>query len=304
MRLARVIGIIGRCLVLAGIVLLFYTAYLLWGTNVYTRNEQKKLEGRLQANPIVTNVQTGAIPAARPPSQPKLGDPLFKIVIPKIGLRTVVVEGVGKEELKKGPGRFPDCAAVPSGSDCVAGSPWPGEDGNVALSGHRTTFGAPFFRTNELQPGDTIFLESGPARYRYTVTEQKIVAPSEIAVIQNHGRNELTLTSCHPRFSAAQRLIVHARYDGPELIQVAAPQSTPGKQTVGGREELVPAPPPAIPRESLILSLVALLSVLGAAALSNRYRLHALWAAFVVCCGVGLWTAVFPQVLRLMPANY
>lgn len=301
MRLARVIGMIGRGLVLAGLLLLFYTAYLLWGTNVYTRNVQRNLERQVQANPIVANVQTGAIPPAHPVTPPKLGDPLFKILIPRIALRTVVVEGVGKEELKRGPGRFPDCAAVPGGTDCIQGSPWPGENGNVVLSGHRTTFGAPFFKVNELQPGDPIFIESGPARYRYTVTEQKVVCPTCVDVIQNHGRNELTLTSCHPRFSAAQRIVIHARFDGSELVAAAVPQRA--GQT-GGKEELVPAPPPAVPIEALVLALVSALSILGAFAVSKRYRLHALWGAFVLCFGIGLWTVLFPHVLRLMPANY
>lgn len=301
MRIARIIGVIGRVLVTAGLLLLFYTAYLLWGTNVYTRNVQNDLARQVASKPIVTYqaVDPASIPPAKPAAKPNLGDALFTILIPRIGLKTVVVEGgtaegEWREALKRGPGHFP-------------GNPYPGEEGNVAISGHRTTFGAPFYRLDELAEGDVVAIESGPARYRYTVTEKLVTSPDATDVIENHGRNELTLTTCNPKFSAAQRLIVHARYDGPELIQTtpaAAPR--PGERSASRAPEatLVPASPPAIPRDVLVLSVVAIASLLGAAALSKRLRLAAVWAAFVLVAGAGLWTAVFPQVLRLMPANY
>lgn len=294
MRIARVVGFVGRGLVLAGLLLLFYTGYLLVGTNVYTRNAQDHLTEQLQrSNPTAPVVEAGDIKPARPATKPNPGDPLFTIVIPKIGLKTVVVEGVDPEQLKKGPGHFPD-------------HPWPGEDGNVPISGHRTTFGAPFFRLNELAPGDTIAIESGPARYRYTVSEQQIVTPDRVDVVENRGRNELTLTTCNPRFSAAQRLIIHAQYDGPELIAGAEPANRPepGPGVKTGERELVPAPPPAVPRDVLALALLAVTAALAAMALSKRLRVAAIWSAITISVGIGLWTAVFPQVLRLMPANY
>jgi sortase A len=285
--LARIVGVIGRVLVAAGLLLLFYTAYLLWGTGVYTHKVQHDLAQHLEANPIVSTLPAGQIPAARPSTKPGLGDPLFTIVIPKIGLRTVVVEGVEPDELKKGPGHFPD-------------APWPGEDGNVPISGHRTTYAAPFYRVNELQPGDVIAIESGPVRYKYTVTEQKIVDPvTGYGEVENHGVNEITLTSCHPRFSASQRLIIHGRYDGPELIQTARPVAGRGK---GGNSQ--PASSPAIPKETILLGAMAVAAWLGAMALSKRLRMTALWAALSISAAAGLWTAVFPRVIRLMPSNY
>lgn len=290
--IARVVGFVGRTLVVAGLLLLYYTAYLLWGTNVYTRGEQAKLLEQVKENPAVaaTEVQAGNIPPAKPATPPKPGDPLFEIVVPKIGLRTVVVQGVEREELKRGPGHFAD-------------SPFPGEDGNVAISGHRTTFGAPFFRLNELQPGDQISIESGPARYKYVVSEELVVTPDHVEVVESRGKNEITLTTCHPRFSASQRLIVHADYQGAEPIQRAAPLPAGAEPRAEGEELLRPARPP-IPSDVGMLAAMSIAAALGAMALSKRLRILALWTALVLVAAGGLWVSVFPQVLRLMPANY
>ncbi len=297
-RLVRAIGIAGRVFVGAGLVLLFFTAYLLWGTGVYTKQEQRRAAEALARAPIVTEerLASGDIPAARPAKPPKLGDPLFTLKIPKIGVETVVVQGVGREELKKGPGLFPDCAGSSTG-DCVADAKYPGESGNVPVSGHRTTYGAPFFRLNELQKGDVIDFVSGRVRYRYKVREQKIVDPiGGFAVVEQHGRDEVTLTTCHPRFSAAQRLIVHGDYVGSSLI--AAPRSQVA------RDGPVSSPQPVVPFDVLVLSAIAAASALAALGLSKRYRAAAVYICLVIVGSSGLWVGVFPRVLALMPANY
>src|SRR5437899_1602978 len=114
-RVVRIIGILGRIFVIAGLMLLFFTAYLLWGTGVYTHRQQAQNTKSLQANPRVSaeSVVKGKIPPAKPAHPLPLGSPLFTIKIPKIALETVVVEGVGREQLKKGPGHFPNCNQVP-----------------------------------------------------------------------------------------------------------------------------------------------------------------------------------------------
>lgn len=295
-RIVRVIGIFGRVLVVAGVILLFYTTYLLWGTSVYTKQQQTDLARQVEAAPIVSaqDVAAGDIPAARPAGDPKAGDPLFSIVVPKIGLRQVIVSGVGRDELKKGPGHFPE-------------TPYPGEPGNVAISGHRTTYGAPFYRLNDLAPGDIIDIESGPARYRYRVREQKIVAPTAVDVVKDHGVDELTLTTCHPRFSAAQRLVIHADYEGPSPIAppaAAAPEPEAQQPAAEGEPTLVPASGPPVPNDALALAALAVAALLGAMALSDRLRRAAAWSTVVIVGASGLWVAVFPQILRLMPANY
>lgn len=292
----RVIGVIGRLFVGAGVLLLFFTAYLLWGTGVYTKGQQEHGRKVLENKPIVGDeaIKDGKIPPARPAQQPKSGDPLFTIKVPKIGLETVIVYGVEVEDLKKGPGLFPDCKAVPR--ECVNESKYPGEPGNVSVSGHRTTYGAPFFRVNELVKGDTIDIVSGHARYRYRVREQKIVAPIPgFAEVEQHGRNELTLTSCHPRFSAAQRLIIKADYVGPSLIAGGG---------AGGKGPAARAAPPVIPTDVLVLASIALASALGSLGLSKRYRTTAAVIAVGLVGAAGLWVAAFPRIISLLPSNY
>lgn len=298
-RVVRAIGIAGRVFVGAGLVLLFFTAYLLWGTGVYTKQEQRRAAEAVARAPIVTEdrLASGEIPPARPASPTKLGDPLFTLKIPKIGVETVVVQGVGREELKKGPGLFSDCAANASG-DCVQDAKYPGESGNVPVSGHRTTYGAPFFRLNELEKGDVIDFVSGRVRYRYKVREQKVVDPTGgFAVVEQHGRDEVTLTTCHPRFSAAQRLIVHGDYVGASLLS-SAPSSPRSEGST------VPSSRAVIPSDVLVLGAISLAAALGALALSKRYRAVAIYASFVIVGSSGLWVGVFPRVLALMPANY
>jgi sortase A len=178
------------------------------------------------------------------------------------------------------------------------------------MSGHRTTFGAPFFRLNELQVGDPIDVVSGPVRYRYRVrahtdgASHEIVPPSAVDVVANHGRAELTLTTCHPRFSAAQRLVVHADYEGASRLDAAPPPTADGGTAPAPEPELVPDSKPLIPTDVAVLLGIAVAALLAAMALSQRLRNTAIWSGVVLVGAAGLGVAVFPQILRLMPANY
>jgi sortase A len=293
------IGVLGRVFVVAGVLLLFFTAYLLWGTGVYTKHQQSNFEGQLRDNPLVSEEQLGAggeIPSARPKKLPNLGDPLFNIRIPKIGLDTIVVNGVRVDDLKKGPGLFPACTPGEDSDTCVQDASWPGEKGNVALSGHRTTYGAPFFKVNELQKGDVIDLVAGRARYRYRVRAQKIVDPvSGFKEVVQSGRAELTLTSCHPRFSASQRMIIKADFEGSSLV--AAPPGGKGGPTRA-------KPPPVIPSDVIVLGSISLATALVSLALSKRYRWTAAYIALGIVGASGLWIGVFPRFLSLLPENF
>jgi sortase A len=297
-RVVRVIGIIGRIFVGAGLLLLFYTAYLLWGTSVYTTGEQNKAKVSLADNPLVAeqDIVRGKIPPARPAQPVTPGSPLWELRIPKLGIQTAVVEGVGKEELKKGPGHFPSCGQIGQRSDCVQEAVYPGERGNVAISGHRTTYGSPFFNIHQLQPGDVIDVFSGPrVRYRYKVREQKIVDPVRGFIeVEQHGRDELTLTTCHPRFSASQRLIINADYIGASVVASAG---NAGGSTASGTNAVV-AP------DVLILAGIAIASALASLALSKRHKAWALYITLGMAGAAGLWVGVFPRVLALLPANY
>ena len=135
------------------------------------------------------------------------GDSLTRIQIPAIDVDVVVVEGTSPSALRAGAGHYPS-------------TPLPCEDGNVAIAGHRTTYGRPFHNLDLLQPGDEITLTTPIGACRYTVSEQTIVRPSDVSVVQNQGDSRLTLTTCHPKGSARQRLIISATLVGPVDIPV------------------------------------------------------------------------------------
>jgi len=207
----RGIAAVGRTLVTAGLLILLFVAYQLWGTNILEARAQNALERdfeRLQEDfappetPETTPVTaapttTTTVPLA-PPLPPAEGEVVGIIEIPKIGLTKFFVQGTSREDLKKGPGHYP-------------ATPMPGQQGNAAIAGHRTTYGAPFNRLDELAPGDEISVTyANGAEYVYEVREQVIVSPKDTWVVDNTLTAELTLTTCHPKYSARQRLVVKA----------------------------------------------------------------------------------------------
>ncbi len=120
------------------------------------------------------------------------GDSLTRIKIPALGLDTVVVEGIAPSALRAGAGHYPQ-------------TPLPCEGGNVAIAGHRTTYGRPFGNVDQLKPGDTIELTTPIGGCVYQVSRAPfVVAPSELNVIGPTPERSLTLTTCHPKGSAAQ----------------------------------------------------------------------------------------------------
>ena len=128
------------------------------------------------------------------------GDSLTRIKIPALGLDTVVVEGITPSALRAGAGHYPQ-------------TPLPCEDGNVSIAGHRTTYGRPFADVDQLKAGDTIELTTPIGGCVYQVSRAPfVVAPSELSVIDPTPERSLTLTTCHPKGSAAQRLIIRATW--------------------------------------------------------------------------------------------
>lgn len=130
------------------------------------------------------------------------GDALARLEIPRMGRNDIVVAGVGREELKKGPGHYPQ-------------TPMPGQLGNAAIAGHRTTYGGPFLEIDELEPGDEIVVTTPYGRFVYRATTTEIVDADDWQVIATIDPTiaSLTLTSCHPVGTASQRIIVHAELD-------------------------------------------------------------------------------------------
>lgn len=217
----------GKFLISIGLILLMFVGYQLWGTGIAQARDQDVLQSSL-AQALATPAPSNASPAPAPP--PDLGDAVALLQIPKIGVQQAVVEGVGVDDLKKGPGRYPKTRM-------------PGEAGNAAIAGHRTTYGAPFFRLNELTVGDPITVTTRAGKYRYEVTELKVVLPSNIEVLDETPDARLTLTTCNPRYSAAQRLIVVAKLIGeavdPPIVAATptAPLPTVGPPSIGALEE-------------------------------------------------------------------
>jgi sortase A len=189
----------GELCVTAGLVLLLFFAYELWGTGAYTAGEQHKLDAAMRKSWTNTKVTTEKV---------RLGAGVALLRIPRFGKKYhyVVIEGVSRADLRKGPGHYP-------------GTALPGKVGNFVVSGHRTTYSAPFNRAAELRPGDKILVDTRDGRYTYTVTGLKIVKPTDVDVTApvpfHPGRRPtdrlITLTTCHPKYSAARRLIVFGR---------------------------------------------------------------------------------------------
>ncbi len=200
MRLAKVLGATGRACITVGTLLLLFVVYQLWGTGIREAQAQNRLEAEFEQLLDDGNVPDSApqdiktVPSIPPPDE---GEPIALIEIPEIGLKRWVVEGVAVADLKKGPGHYPE-------------TPLPGQEGNAAIAGHRTTYGAPFNRIDELEHGDEIFVQTLQGRFRYIVDEQLIVSPSQVEVLDDKGDNRLTLTACHPKYSARQRIVVVA----------------------------------------------------------------------------------------------
>jgi sortase A len=130
----------------------------------------------------------------------KDGEALTRLEIPKLGVDVVVVQGVSLEALRAGAGHYPD-------------SPLPGERGNVGIAGHRTTYGRPFNRIDELAPGDKVILTTPIGRHVYEISRYPWVVPNvDWSVIDRYPKKGswLTLTSCHPEGSDDYRIVARA----------------------------------------------------------------------------------------------
>jgi len=182
-RLALSVLSVGLLLVAAGLV--GYPFY----TNMYQGRLQAQLDRQL-ASPDIRQAYLNR--------QVAEGDSLTRIIIPEIGVDTVVVEGTTASALRAGAGHYPS-------------TPLPCEVGNVAIAGHRTTYGKPFHDLDKLSPGDRITLETPIGSCTYEVERTWITDPSDIGVVANTpDQARLTLTTCHPKGSARQRLILSA----------------------------------------------------------------------------------------------
>jgi len=186
-----VLRFVASVMMVSGVLLISdAAATLLWQEPVsayFSERQQVKLEKAL-VDPPARVVRKEPLP----------GDALGKLLIPSIGVSEYVIEGTDADNLRKGPGHYPD-------------TPLPGQRGTVAVAGHRTTYGAPFRELNNVKRGDRIVFELPYGTFVYRVDKNQIVDDSALWVTKPVGHPQLVLTACHPLYSAAQRIVVFAR---------------------------------------------------------------------------------------------
>lgn len=211
--LGRVAGITGRILVTVGTVILLFVAYQVWGTWFLEAHTQSTLRAtlthelpagalkeatRLSREQPIKNPPPAATDQVAPTTAaPPTGTPVGNIIIQSIGLNQVVVEGVNTADLRKGPGHYPQTTL-------------PGQAGNAAIAGHRTTYGHPFYNLNAVTPGTRVVITTLQGIFTYAAVSTSVVSPTDTSVVAPTADNELTLTTCNPRYSASQRLVLHA----------------------------------------------------------------------------------------------
>jgi sortase A len=245
---------LGTGLIVLGILALLYGAAIyFWrdpATDLFARWRQSQLQGQLAREAAEFRTAVGLPPetaqaqTARPEQAQlagpgenelaerelrrlaqrffdrlELGQPLGRLVIPKLGLETVAVNGTRwGADLSRGPGRYTETSV-------------PGLGRLTAIAGHRTTFGAPFRHIDDLARGDTITLELPYGDFTYRVFKHEIVDDEDWSIIRERGFDTLVLSACHPLFSASQRWIVYARLEEAQLPDGAVWRSAEAGET-------------------------------------------------------------------------
>ncbi len=219
-----VVGVVGELLITGGLLLFAFLAWQLWWTDVAGNTAQAQVVADLgwqpppaatasstaPAGPLVARPRRDAPPAAVP--EPAHATTFATLQVPRWDgePERPISQGVDNATVLNvlGIGHYPDTAM-------------PGDVGNFAIAGHRTTFGKPFNRIQELQAGDALVVRTEQDWYVYRVSSTQIVRPADTAVIaQVPGdpvatptQRMITLTTCHPLYSARERYIVHGILD-------------------------------------------------------------------------------------------
>ena len=212
----RLTRIAGTTLLVAGIAVLAW-AIVVWRwqdpfTAVYTHWKQHQLAqsyekrfaayhpvklGRTQIS-VATSRRTIEREARQYRLHSERGQAIGRILVPRLGLNMVLVNGTDHDSLTKGPGR--DRRTY-----------MPGEGQLVYIAGHRTTYLAPFAHIERLKPGDPVTLEVPYGTFTYRVFKHRIVLANDLSVLRSHGHEVVELQACHPRFFASHRYIAYAR---------------------------------------------------------------------------------------------
>jgi sortase A len=200
----------------AGVLILLYVAYVLWGTGIQTERAQDEMRERIEtAWELPAQESTEAPPDEASPDETTAEadsrlevDEVFAIIrVPRLGSdwEWIVVDDVDLESLTRGPGHYSHSAM-------------PGELGNLAIAGHRSGHGAPFHNLDRLQVGDTIEIERADGVWTYSVDQAPtVIDPSDVWVVDpvpgaaaeaEPSERRITLTTCHPRYGSSQRMFV------------------------------------------------------------------------------------------------
>lgn len=207
---------VGFLLLGAGLTLLAWLAVTVWRgdpiTSTYTRYEQHRLTSRLGTAQRTWDTRHPVAPSSATPTRQlartfgrtlRDGDPIGRIVIPRLHLRIVVVEGTSESDLTKGPGHYDAASGQATGL--------PGMGRVIGIAGHRTTYLHPFRHIDDLQRGDRIYLVMPYGTFQYTVVAHRIVGSGDWSILRRRSVETLVLSACHPLYSASHRWIVFAR---------------------------------------------------------------------------------------------
>jgi sortase A len=268
--------------VTAGLIILLFVGFQTVGTNIIESHTQDQL--RSQIAPTIQHAAriTGPLKTAELQTPPPRGTPIAILKIPTLGLDTVVIQGTKATDLQRGPGHY-------------IHTPLPGEPGNVGIAGHRTTWGRPFYNLDSLPIGTHIVLASPQGTFTYKLTRLFVVDPSAVRVLKPTATPILTITTCNPRFSAAQRLVARAVLVRSSLSPVTTVRwSTPA-----------PAKPDPSRWPALLWAIAALVVVTATVILLNLTRRRRRWIVLVagLPASIGLCLVAFVALTPFLPAN-
>ena len=231
---SRWVRLLADILLIAGGLVL---AYPFWSAG-YAQVQQTRLDAAYRDNSAAFSTVAAANAGARPRDLPaaeivrrlavlyggrlKAGDPIGRLRIPLIGLDRLVQQGAGGSASLDPEA---DGALLRNGPVHYGLTPLPGAGEPFAVAGHRTTYGAPFYKLDRLKRGDRIFLDTPYARFRYEVAKATVVLPNDVGVLRDRGYG-LVLTTCTPPGFASHRLIVWAVLERATPLKkaVTAPQ--------------------------------------------------------------------------------
>ncbi|MFI5047864.1 MAG: class E sortase [Acidimicrobiia bacterium] len=307
-----IIDAIGRVLITVGLLILLFVVYQLWGTGILQARSQDALGEQFDRQVKEHNAGTTtttldptaptvpvptAVPATIPPSNlPDTGQVVADLEIPKIGLNQYVIEGINVDDLRQGPGHYPS-------------TPFPGQEGNVAIAGHRTTYGHPFGDLDQLATGDEIKLtDTQQVTHVYKVTRDpfavspddgNVLLPTDDQAFPGHKLATLTLTTCNPKYSAAQRLIVTATLELPPGVAPLPPTVRENAPVaIAGLKGDTSSRAPAI-----LWGAIVLLVGLAWWWLFHRYPRWYVWFAGAIPFFVVLFV-FYTYFERLLPSSY